>query len=104
MVNNMTFGRFCSLTAMSLCAVVLSTTVLWAQAPAPDSTTDPAGQQPEPPVHDHAAMMAAQDAHGWQVMWDGVVFATGNFQGSARGENQFRSQNWLMLMAHHPVG
>jgi len=57
----------------------------------------------EPPVHDHAAMMAAA-ARKWTVMWDGNLFATFNYQGGSRGETDFRSQNWGMLMGNHRLG
>jgi hypothetical protein len=40
----------------------------------------------------------------WMVMYDGQLFATFNKQTSARGDTQFRSQNWLMVMASRPVG
>ena len=48
-------------------------------------------------------MMASQSA-GWQTMWDAVVFGTTDHQGGLRGGNQFRAENWLMLMAHRKVG
>jgi hypothetical protein len=35
---------------------------------------------------------------GWQVMLDGVVFATFNHQGGRRGDQEFESQNWFMAM------
>ncbi|HUR34367.1 MAG TPA: hypothetical protein VM032_11275 [Vicinamibacterales bacterium] len=48
-------------------------------------------------------MMVGQTA-GWSTMWDGVVFGTFNHEGGPRGGTQFRSQNWLMLMAHRKLG
>jgi hypothetical protein len=71
-----------------------------AQAPAdPESP-----QQEPPPPHDHAAMLAAQ-AKRWQVMWDGNLFATFNYQGGLRGGGtELRSQNWLMVMGSRQLG
>ncbi len=40
----------------------------------------------------------------WSVAWDGVLFGTFNNQGGYRGETDFRSQNWLMAAATHPLG
>jgi hypothetical protein len=47
-----------------------------------------------------------EDAHrphdavdvGWQLMLDGVVFATFDHQGGRRGAQEFESQNWFMAM------
>lgn len=59
------------------------------------------GQDSVPPAQDHSAHGGASS---WMFMHDGVVFGTFNRQGSPRGETQFRSQNWLMLMASRPFG
>jgi hypothetical protein len=73
-----------------------------------DAQTSPAPEASapaqEPPPHDHAAMLAAQ-AGRWQLMWDGNLFATFNYQGGLRGgENEVRAQNWLMVMGSRPLG
>lgn len=43
-------------------------------------------------------------AGGWQIMQDGVLFATFNRQGGERGKKEFRSQNWWMGMASRQLG
>ena len=79
--------------------LVLSVVSVSAQAPAdPESTA----QEPPPP-HDHAAMLAAA-AKRWQVMWDGALFTTFNYQGGTRGDNEVRAQNWLMVMGSRQLG
>lgn len=78
--------------------LVLSVVSAVAQTP-----TEPVPAQ-EPPPHDHAAMLAAA-ARQWQVMWDGVLFTTFNHQGGLRGGDQeFRAQNWVMLMGSRSLG
>ena len=47
---------------------------------------------------------AAAATPAWSWMADGSLFATFNDQRSARGESQFRSQNWLMAMATRAAG
>src|SRR5260221_701004 len=47
---------------------------------------------------------AAAATPAWSWMADGSLFATFNDQRSARGERQFRSQNWLMAMATRAAG
>jgi hypothetical protein len=49
------------------------------------------GQSPSSQDHLH-------DMSGWSLGLDGVVFLTFNRQGGRRGETQFNSQNWLMVM------
>lgn len=44
------------------------------------------------------------DSDGWMVMNGGVLFGTYNNQGSARGQSEFKSQNWFMTMAQRKVG
>lgn len=56
----------------------------------------------QPPDHDHDAMIAG--GGGWQFNWDAGLFATFNHQSGPRGDREFRSQNWLMLMGSRPVG
>jgi hypothetical protein len=41
---------------------------------------------------------SAGDTRRWMFSIDGALFGTFNRQGGKRGETQFRSQNWLMLM------
>ena len=43
-------------------------------------------------------------ASGWMLMFDGAVFGTYNHQGGARGDTEFKSQNWVMGMANHKLG
>ena len=82
--------------ALSVCAAAFGPAAALAQPQAPG---DPSTAQSPPPVHDHAAMMAEQSSARWIGMVDGVVFATFNQQGGARGERDLRSQNWLSAMA-----
>ena len=70
-------------------------------AQTPASTTEITAQ--EPPPHDHAAMLAA-NAKRWQLMWDGVVFTTFNYQGGSRGDTEVTAQNWLMVMGSRQLG
>jgi hypothetical protein len=48
--------------------------------------------------------MAADDASSWRLHVDGTVFGTFNMQGGRRGETDFRSQNWLMVMGTRSLG
>jgi hypothetical protein len=43
------------------------------------------------------------DVHGWDIMFQGVVFAQLDVQGGPRGATQFGSLNWAMLMATREV-
>jgi len=77
-----------------------------AQTPAGGAATaagapvqDPPAPMQQPMQHEHAAM-----ASGWQIMQDGVLFATFTDQTGERANRQLRSQNWWMLMAQHPAG
>jgi hypothetical protein len=79
---------------------LLVLSVVSAAAQAPPEADAPAQ---EPPPHDHAAMLAAS-AGRWQLMWDGVLFTTFNYQGGLRGEDEVRAQNWGMGMASRPLG
>lgn len=94
-------SKHCLLSSACLAAgiVVMTASALLAQTQAPANTPE------QPPEHDHAAMMMAeQTPRGWTPMWDGVVFGTLIKQTGLRGGTQFRAQNWLMLMAHRTVG
>jgi len=51
-----------------------------------------------------AASAPAEHTSAWSVNADGRLFATFNHQGGRRGSTEFRSQNWFMLMADHPLG
>jgi hypothetical protein len=57
----------------------------------------PSGQEPADAAHHHPDS-------SWHFGLDGVIFATVDMQGGRRGETQFVSQNWLMVMAHRKVG
>jgi hypothetical protein len=50
------------------------------------------------------ARAAAPSPSAWTTAFDGQLFATFNRQGGARGDTEFRSQNWLMGMASRPLG
>ena len=69
--------------------------------PSPAAACDqPSGQDPAdamPPAH-HLPDSS------WHLGLDGVIFATVDVQGGRRGETQFVSQNWVMVMAHRKVG
>jgi hypothetical protein len=81
------------------------------------SSTAAAGQgvaQSGPPGAVHAVRgatqnpVAADQAQGntaspWSLSVDGVAFATFNRQGSRRGETEFVSQNWVMVMGMRPL-
>ena len=54
------------------------------------------GQNPTAADDEHIHNDAARA--GWQVMLDGVVFATFDHQGGRRGAQEFESQNWFMAM------
>lgn len=56
------------------------------------------------PADAHTGQRPNTGPSNWMVMYDGQLFATFNKQTSARGDTQFRSQNWLMVMASRPVG
>lgn len=90
--------RFLSSTLLAAGLVVFTASLVAAQPQAPADAPE------HPPEHDHAAMMAAEAKPRWTPMWDGVVFGTYVKQTGVRGDSQFRSQNWLMLMAHRPIG
>src|SRR4051812_5459761 len=60
-------------------------------------------QGPEGQVHEHTGSGAVAPAT-WTLDVDGALFATFNHQGGTRGETEFRSQNWLMLMGARRVG
>jgi hypothetical protein len=47
---------------------------------------------------------AQDDPSPWMLMSDGVLFATYNHQGSARGGDEFKSTNWWMGMASRTAG
>ncbi len=96
----MSIRRFWSSACLAAGIIVMTASALMAQPQAP------ADAPKQPPEHDHAAMMAEQEqaSRGWMPMWDGVVFGTFIKQTGVRGGSQFRSQNWLMLMAHRQVG
>jgi hypothetical protein len=68
----------------------------------------PAAQEPSPPdaqTHQHAAGPEdAASTPGWTGHVDGVVFGTFNNQGGRRGDTDFRSQNWFMVMGTRPLG
>jgi hypothetical protein len=49
-------------------------------------------------------MPAMSMSSPWMVMTDGAVFGTINHQGGPRGADEFRSTNWLMVMARRPLG
>ncbi len=78
--------------------LVLSVVSAGAQA-----TAEPDAPAQEPPPHDHAAMLAAAGKQ-WQLMWDGALFTTFNYQGGERGDRDFRAQNWLMVMSSRQLG
>ena len=53
-----------------------------------------------------AAPMHAQhfQAGGWELMLHGIAFVQFDKQFTPRGDEQFGSINWAMLMARHPLG
>ena len=87
-----------SLLSLILCASV-SSTVSAGQVPAGSSRAseagDAAGAGETSSSQDHAHDTAM---NGWSLGLDGVVFGTFGRQGGPRGETQFNSQNWLMVM------
>ena len=44
------------------------------------------------------------EVEGWTLMAHAAVFAAFDFQTGKRGEDAFFSANWLMVMAHRPLG
>lgn len=91
-----------SLVVVSLLMCVTPALAAQATGPAGDTTQQPPSQTP--PVDPHAQHNMASMGGGWMFMTDGVVFATYNKQDKPRGATEFKSQNWLMLMAQHKLG
>jgi hypothetical protein len=83
--------RIPSILRSTICAaLVLSSAAVRAQDQAPaDQPMDATQNTP---------------SSNWMFMYDGALFATFNRQTGNRGDTQFRSQNWLMLMASRPAG
>jgi hypothetical protein len=46
----------------------------------------------------------ASSGNVWTIGFDGVVFGTFNRQGGLRGDTEFVSQNWAMVMGMRPLG
>ena len=65
-------------------------------------TRDGSGTSWQPDSSPMAAIHA--NIGEWQFMLHGVAFLGLDSQGSARGDAQFNSVNWLMGMASHPLG
>ena len=61
----------------------------------PGSQSGLAGAQPA---------SAESESRKWRFGLDGVLFSTFSRQGGLRGDTEVRSQNWLMVMGHRPVG
>jgi hypothetical protein len=62
---------------------------------------------PDDPLQSKIADSSASDPatpRGWSFSADGVLFGTYDRQGGRRGDTEFRSQNWLMVMGSHPLG
>ncbi|MBK9241390.1 MAG: hypothetical protein IPL75_14285 [Acidobacteria bacterium] len=81
-----------------------STSVMAAQAHEPAGAPTQQAPPQTAPVDPHAQHNMAAMGGGWMFMVDGVVFATYNKQDKPRGATEFKSQNWLMLMAQHKLG
>ncbi len=78
-------------TLLAIAWCVCGAVPLSAQAP-----SDPQAQA----VHEHDV----GGADGWKWMYDGAFFLTFNRQGGDRGSREFKSQNWLMMMASRRLG
>jgi hypothetical protein len=78
--------------------------VIAAQASGPAGETEQQAPPQTPPADPHAQHNMAAMGGGWMLMFDGVVFATYNKQDKPRGATEFKSQNWVMLMAQHKLG
>jgi hypothetical protein len=79
--------------ATTAAAVWLLQAALHARELQPSSMTANQGQH----VH-------AEDPSTWRLHLDGTLFGTFNVQGGRRGETDFRSQNWLMVMGARSLG
>jgi hypothetical protein len=70
---------------------------LVAQSPSvPSASPDEAAQ--------NSGASPAPSAATWTLHVDGQLFATFNRQGGRRGDREFRSQNWLMVMGTRRLG
>ena len=73
-------------------------------------TAQPQAEPPASPsgvsqmTGDSPSNPAADAPRGWTLDADGALFGTFNRQGGRRGDTQFRSQNWLMLMGSRRLG
>jgi hypothetical protein len=79
--------------------------LLLAAAAAAEGSQQAAPDRPKAQTPDqHQGHTTDAASPGWTVAWDGVLFGTFNNQGGNRGETEFRSQNWVMAAAAHPLG
>ena len=78
-----------------------SAAALWLVCPASGHAQDLQHAPMEKMDHE---LRADDDASPWRLHVDGTLFATLNVQGGRRGDTDFRSQNWLMVMGTHALG